>query len=273
MPQRTNSRPRYSALPSKRRALALLIFISLNVHSTIAHSRLVTQEVKPQSQANQSRNSVNDQQAQAAFDEGTRLCGKGDAQSLQLAIPKFEEAAKRFHALDNRQMEASSYGWIGFIFTTLNEKQKASEFFNHALLIFKDLGDRNGEAMALVSIAAVYSDLGDKQKALTYYNQSLLIFKELGDRSLQATTLNNIGVAYSELGDKEKALAYLTQVLPIRKELGDRNGEATTLNNIGLLYYNTKLRIKMRLNDWRSTCASITSSYKPSHFHVQLDII
>jgi hypothetical protein len=28
----------------------------------------------------------------------------------------------------------------------------------------------------------------------------------------------------------------------------------------------------MRLNDWRSTCASITSSYKPSHFHVQLDI-
>jgi hypothetical protein len=36
--------------------------------------------------------------------------------------------------------------------------------------------------------------------------------------------------------------------------------------------YNTKLRIKMRLNDWRSTCASITSSYKPSHFHVQLDI-
>jgi len=174
--------------------------------------------------------------ADRAFAEATLLYAQQTADALRRAIGKYEEAARLYHALDDRRKEAESLHWAGFISALIGEIRKALEYFNQALPILRAVGDRQGEAATLHNIGAVYADLGEKQKALEYYGQALALLRAVGDRQGEAWTLHNIGAVYSALGEKQKALEYYGQALPIRRAVGDRQGEAWTLTNIGVVY-------------------------------------
>jgi tetratricopeptide (TPR) repeat protein len=139
----------------------------------------------------QDQNSV---AAQKSFDEGVALRKQGTAESLRLAIKKFEEA----------------------------------------LRLWRSAGDRTGEAFALKEIGAVYNSLGESRKALESYNQALPLWRETGNRLGEAVTLNNIGIVYNTLGENQKALESLNQGLSLHRAIGNRNEEATTLFNIGI---------------------------------------
>jgi tetratricopeptide (TPR) repeat protein len=58
----------------------------------------------------------------------------------------------------------------------------------------------------LYAIGSSYDDLGEKQKALDYYGHALPIRRAVGDRSGEAITLNDIGSVYDDLGERQKAL-------------------------------------------------------------------
>ena len=174
--------------------------------------------------------------ADRAFAEATLLYAQQTADALRRAIGKYEEAARLYHALDDRRKEAESLHWAGFISALIGEIRKALEYFNQALPILRAVGDRQGEATTLHNIGTVYAELGEKQKALEYYGQALALLRAVGDRQGEAWTLHNIGAVYSALGEKQKALEYYGQALPIRRAVGDRQGEAWTLTNIGVVY-------------------------------------
>ncbi|GBC82914.1 Regulatory protein AfsR [bacterium HR10] len=174
--------------------------------------------------------------ADRAFAEAVLLFAQQTADALRRAIGKYEEAARLYHALDDRRKEAESLHWAGFISALIGEPRKALEYYGQALPILRAIGDRQGEAATLTNIGVMYSALGEKQKALEYYGQALAIHRAVGDRQGEARTLTNIGGVYSALGEKQKALEYYGQALPIRRAVGDRQGEAVTLHNIGAVY-------------------------------------
>ena len=175
-------------------------------------------------------------QADQIFDEGRKLANTGTAESLQASIPKFEQARRLYHAIDDKQAEADCFGWAANIYGALGDKQQALKYYSESLPLYRAVGDKDGEATTLNNIGKVYSDLGEKQQALKYYSESLPLCREMGDKNCEATTLNNIGLVYSDLGEKQQALKYYSESLPLSRAVGNKRGEAATLNNIGKVY-------------------------------------
>jgi CHAT domain-containing protein/tetratricopeptide (TPR) repeat protein len=154
----------------------------------------------------------------------------------QKALGFYQKALTIIQAVGHRNGVAITLNNIGVVYNDLGQKQKALEFYQKALPISQAVGDRTKEAAALINIGRVYSDLGQRQKALEFYQKALPISQAVGDRAKEAATLNNIGRVYSGLGQKQKALEFYQKALPIFQAVGNRVGEATTLNNTGSVY-------------------------------------
>jgi CHAT domain-containing protein/tetratricopeptide (TPR) repeat protein len=174
--------------------------------------------------------------ARKLLNDGQKLRAEGSKESLEAAIPKFEEAQPLFHSLNDQSNEAFVLLAIGRTYSDLGEPDKGLDYSRQALLLYRAAGDRKDEAITINNIAKIYYDVGDRQKALDYFGQALTISRAVGDRQMEALTLDNIGGVYGSLGEKQKALDYHTQALPIYRALGFREGEANALNNIGLIY-------------------------------------
>jgi CHAT domain-containing protein/tetratricopeptide (TPR) repeat protein len=174
--------------------------------------------------------------AQRKYKEGEALRAQGTAESLRLAVKKYEEALPLWRAVGDRRSEAITLNNLGAAYFSLGEKRKSIEFFTQALPLHRAIGDSREEATTLNNIGSIYSSLGENQKALDYYNQSLRLDRALGNRTGAGTTLSNIGAAYDSLGEKQKALDFYTQSLPLLRAAGARGEEAGTLNCIGLIY-------------------------------------
>jgi tetratricopeptide (TPR) repeat protein/CHAT domain-containing protein len=179
---------------------------------------------------------ANSDAAEQVLREAWQLYQQGTAESLREAIPKFEQAVILYRQADDKGSEALSLLALGYIYSSLGEKQRALEYYDQALPLFQAVGDRGREASTLNNIGSVYDDLGELQKALEYYDRALPLVQAVGDRRGEATTLNNIGAVYSSLGELQTALEYYEQALPLLQAVGDRGEEANTLNNIGSVY-------------------------------------
>jgi CHAT domain-containing protein/tetratricopeptide (TPR) repeat protein len=179
---------------------------------------------------------ANSDAAEQVYQEGVQLFQQGTAESLQEAIPKFEQAALLYRQAGDKGSEALSFLAVGYVYNDLGEKQKALEYYDRALPLYQAVEDRDGEATTLNNIGLVYHSLGEPQKALEYYDRALPLSQAVGDRLGEAGTLNNIGSVYDSLGELQKALEYYDRALPLFQALGDRGGEARTLNNIGTVY-------------------------------------
>jgi tetratricopeptide (TPR) repeat protein len=174
--------------------------------------------------------------AQGKFKEGEALRAEGTAESLRLAVKKYEEALLLWRAIGARDGEAKTLNNIGLVYYSLGENHKALNFYTEALPLWRAAGARNGEAISLSNIGLVYDSLGEMRKALASYTKALPLLRAVGARAEEATTLNNIGGVYSSLGEKRKALDYYNQALPLLRSVGASRTEAATLSNIGAVY-------------------------------------
>ena len=152
------------------------------------------------------------------------------------ALEYYLQALPLVQNLGDQFRESVSLRNVGFMNANLGENQKALEYYNQSLTLARLVGDKKGEAETINNIAEVYSDLGENQKALEFYNQSLSLRREVNDKRGEAATLSGIGRVYSDLGEKVKALEYYNQSLPLRREVDDKIGEDRTLISIGAIY-------------------------------------
>ncbi len=226
-----------TAVTTKKLGLRLVQIISLSGLTCVLLSWQSVAAIPQQMTAEIAQQLANSNAAEQVYQEAIALYEQGTAESLRQAITKFEQAVILYRQAGDKHSEAVSLGYIGYIYNSLGEKQKALEFFNQALPLYRAVGDRGGEATTLTNIGAVYSSWGEHQKALEFYHQALPLFQAVGDRGGEATTLNHIGSVYSSWGEHQKALDFFNQALPLRRAMGDRGGEATTLNNIGAVYF------------------------------------
>ena len=211
--------------------------------------------------------------ARKKFDEGEALRAQGTAESLRLAVKKYEEALLLLQAIGDRKWEARMLKNIGDVYRALGERQYqdhladrkkfdvgealraqgTAEFlrlavmkyeslrlavkkYEEALLLWRDVGDSREEAATLSNIGDVYDLLGENQKALDFYTQALPLYRAAGDRSGEAAILYSISVIYDSLGERQKALDFYTQALPLYRAAGDRSREAAILYSISVIY-------------------------------------
>ena len=91
----------------------------------------------PVGKAVQTAQTNSSEAAAKALNEGLQLYQQGTAEALRGAIAKYEEALK----------------------------------------LYREAGDNKGQALSLASLGKVYSELEEKQKALEYYNQFLSLMR------------------------------------------------------------------------------------------------
>jgi CHAT domain-containing protein/tetratricopeptide (TPR) repeat protein len=228
--------PLKTAVTQKQFGLGQLPLISLSGITCLLLSSPSFAAIPQQMAPRIAQQPANSDAAEQVYQEALQLFRQGTAESLQEAIPKFEQAVILYRQADDKASEAVSLVYIGYIYSSLGEKQKALEYYDQALPLFQAVGNRGEEANTLNNIGRVYDDLGEKQTALEYYERALPLFQAVGNRGGEAATLTGIGLVYDSLGEKQKALEYYDLALPLFQAVGDRGGEATTLNNIGRVY-------------------------------------
>jgi CHAT domain-containing protein len=175
--------------------------------------------------------------AQLAFDEGTRLTLKQNAEAMSAAIPKFEQAAPLFKAAGDTYRLALTELSVGFAYYNVSEYRKALDHFNQALALSVVLKDQRMEAGIQTFVGGMLDILGDVGRALDHQQRALALAREGGGRLAEATALSNIGKIYNDVADWQKALEFYAQALPIFRSLDLKPNEAITLNNIGIAYF------------------------------------
>ena len=137
----------------------------------------------------------------------------------------------------NKYREAKAYNSLGFVHHSLNDYEKAIEFYQQSLTMVKEIGDKDSEGKAYTSIGSAYDCLGDYKKAIEFHQQSLSIAKEIGNKRSQGAAYTSLGNAYYSLCDYKKAIEFHQQSLSIAKELGDKDSEGKAYTILGGAYY------------------------------------
>ncbi|BAY61416.1 TPR repeat-containing protein [Calothrix brevissima NIES-22] len=218
--------------------LLMLVFLSDSVRATSKSTEL---QIAQQSQTSQDSTRA---ATQRLITEAMQLFNQGTAASKLQAIEKLEQALKLSQQLDDKLMQAFCLWGLGNVYVSLEQMQKALEYFNQALPLFRAENNQQKEvklleAGTLLGIGTVYFLQADAQQALDNLNQALSLFHELGNKDLEANSLQIIGGMYLTLGEKQKALDEFNQALSLFRGLGDRAKEASTLSLIANVYRNS----------------------------------
>ena len=174
---------------------------------------------------------------------------KGDPQG---AIADLQKALEIFRKWNATGGERDTLNFLGDVYLTTGQYEKAMPYFQQALKIAKDIakapdGDPADVGYTLQYIADVYDKQRQYDQALPVYQQALDIFRDRlkakkGDRqSLQTSesiTLSRIASIYFKSAQYDQALASYQQMLPNAIERKDIIGRVQTLNNIGVIYAN-----------------------------------
>ncbi|HXM51101.1 MAG TPA: CHAT domain-containing tetratricopeptide repeat protein [Pyrinomonadaceae bacterium] len=176
--------------------------------------------------------------AQKNLIQGAQLLSQRTAESSKQAAEKFQSALDLWRASGDRQGEADALGDIGQYYSTIDDSQKALEYYGRARALVLELGDKRRQANILYLIGEehISSTVERKQKSLSYYQQSLALTREVGDRWGEARALNKIGLVYAFMSETRTAFEYFIPLLALERSLGDLGGTAITLNYIGGLY-------------------------------------
>ncbi|PZO39179.1 MAG: hypothetical protein DCF19_14485 [Pseudanabaena frigida] len=174
---------------------------------------------------------------------------KGDPQG---AIADLQKALELFRKWKATGGERDTLNFVGEVYLTMGQYEKAMPYFQQALKIAKEIakspdGDPVDVAYTLQYIADVHDKQRQYDRALPIYQQALDIFRDRlkakkGDRnsllSSESLTVSRMASIYFKSANYDLALASYQQMLPIAAELDDRIGKVQTLNNIGVIYAN-----------------------------------
>lgn len=172
--------------------------------------------------------------------EGVSLSNLGNAYAAlgdnQKATEFYNQALLIDREIGYRSGEGADLHNLGLVYYELGEVHKAIDYYNHALIISREINDIRGEGTILGSLGNAYAMLGEINKAIEFYNQRLVIARKIGDRRGESNAFGNLGLAYTDLGENQKAVENYEQALSINRDIGDRLGERATLSNLGNIY-------------------------------------
>jgi len=174
---------------------------------------------------------------------------KGDAQG---AITDLQKALEIFRKWNATGGERDTRNFLGDVYLTTGQYEKASPYFQQALKIAKEIAKSSGGDTVDVAYTLQYiGDVFDKQRqyaqALPIYQQALDIFRDRiqskkGDqdslKTSESVTLSRMASIYFKSSQYDRALASYQQILTSANVRDDRIERVQTLNNIGVIYAN-----------------------------------
>jgi CHAT domain-containing protein/Tfp pilus assembly protein PilF len=110
-------------------------------------------------------------------------------QSYNRAVECHTEALKLSHELKDRRIEAYILQELGSIYSSLNRKSEAKNFYQRALALSRTTSDRRGEALSLDSLGTIAASLKQKDQAVSYLRKALSLSQAAGDRARESATL------------------------------------------------------------------------------------
>lgn len=221
-------------LPIRLQSFLLLLAVSapLSVFSVEPFSM---------SQAVAQTNSDSNNQADKLIKQGEKL---RDANLLQSALKKFEEALSIARQNKNKAIEGKALNNIGNVYADLNQAQQAISYYQQGLEVAKVTSNTGLEARILSNIGLTYRDSGDSKRAVEYCNKALTVARQSGNHETEALALKALG-AIAINSDAGKGIEYIEQALvAVRKangtgddKLRQRNLEVSLLMSLGGFYY------------------------------------
>jgi CHAT domain-containing protein/Tfp pilus assembly protein PilF len=174
--------------------------------------------------------------AERLVTEGEELREKKTAESLPLAIEKFNRALDLWRAFNDTYEQAVTLYGLGWTYSAMGENQLSINSFNASMTLMREVGNAYGNVAAQTGLAWEYLYFGETEKALRNFLQTLDVKRSLKDKRGEAISLYGIGWCSSLKGETDKALDYFFQSLRLRQEIKDANGEALTRVGIGNAY-------------------------------------
>ena len=140
-------------------------------------------------------------------------------------------------AIGDKEGEATCYRHLGTVFQDVNEYARAKEYYKKALAISSEIGHRKGQAAGDINLGTMFGIRGEYEEAKENLDKALGITVELEDRAGEASCYGNLGFVFQFLGEYDKAKKYFQTGLMIKKEIGDRAGEAAHCSSLGELLF------------------------------------
>jgi tetratricopeptide (TPR) repeat protein len=142
------------------------------------------------------------------------------------------EKSLEFAKQNEDQSELTNlYNYLAKAYSILNQKEKALDYYNHALNIINLSGNRIEQASILNNIGTVYANLSQNEDALKLLEQARTLVDGEDDPLTKANIYNNLGSVQFALGDIDRALDTLEHAVNLVPSLDDND-------LINRIYYN-----------------------------------
>jgi CHAT domain-containing protein len=125
-----------------------------------------------------------------------------------------------YEKLIRKTMEYNRLRQVVDGFNTIDEKQKAIEFYEKALILAQSFNRKSSLDSVLSAIGGTYYDLKNWEKALEYYQKALIVSQENGNKDSEADNLSSVALTLLELNKPNKALKRLYEAQLICVSIG-----------------------------------------------------
>lgn len=121
----------------------------------------------------------------------------------------------------------------GFLHWALGDYERATAYFNTALVVFHDLGDPEHVAIARFGIGSVHRDIGALEIAEQELTEALTIFERLDRRAWMGFCLSLLGAVCRQQERYDDAITVLERGLAITRAIGFPGGMSPIVDHLG----------------------------------------
>ncbi len=121
---------------------------------------------------------------------------------------------------------------LGHLNVSIDDYDKAGNFFKKALGIYETIKNETGKALQLQNIASVHRDLKENKQALEAYFKSIEIFEKTEDRLGEGDQCTNIAYIYVCDNNVDEALKWYKKAAGIYRDIHEDTKADLTEKNI-----------------------------------------
>lgn len=154
---------------------------------------------------------------------------------IRLAIPLFEEAAKKATESKNVKELANSNYNIGYAYASLGENKESIKYYNISLEKYKEVNDSDGMAKIYNVLGSAYQGMSDFPNSISNFISAKKIFEKLGKQKDYAGCLVNMGFVYEAMHNEDKALAGFYEAEKILESIQNKDYLANVRHSIGTI--------------------------------------
>jgi CHAT domain-containing protein/Flp pilus assembly protein TadD len=153
---------------------------------------------------------------------------------------KVKESLAKSEEIDDKRGQAAAYFGTGFLYTFMDEKQKALDVFQKAEAMFPEDVDQLEKAKLLNGTATIYDEYGEFDLAESYRRRALELYKQSDYPYGQLATLPSLAKSNCLKGDELYCKQLYEEALTLANKLNDTFHQAIIKEALGDLDFQGK---------------------------------